>query len=129
MGKLGGRKKYFAQKRIFWLVRLKNAFLSKIFFSSPELPHHLGDPSRCPESPKAALQGLYVDLRPQKIVVWASFGLFGPTGTGQRQNGKRKAHRGRGRAEGTQRDLLGRRDPRGCACRLVVHRTVVGVRA
>ena len=109
--------------------RSKNGFLRQPSSRSKTFTTSLSQPQGCLESPQLALQPLWIDGKCKKWVLSPWGPRLHPASTSELRNGERKVHPGRGRAEGTQRDLPGRREPRGRACWLVVHRAVVGVHA
>ena len=51
-GEARGTQKHFAQKRILLACVPEKYVFEQNIFSSAELPHHLKDPKRCPESPQ-----------------------------------------------------------------------------
>ena len=116
-------------KNVQKMGRLKNGFLRQPSSRSKTFTTSLSQPQGCLESPQLALQPLWIDGKCKKWVLSPWGPRLHPASTSELRNGTRKVHQGRGRAEGTQRDLPGRREPQGRACRLVVHRAVVGVRA
>ena len=109
--------------------RSKNGFLRQPSSRSKTFTTSLSQPQGCLGSPELALQPLWVDGKCKKWVLSPWGPRLHPASTSELRNGERKVHQGRGRAEGTQRDLPGRWEPRGRACWLVVHRAVVDVHA
>ena len=126
---LDGRLLLDFAKKCTKMGRSKNGFLRQPSSRSKTFTTSLSQPQGCLESPQLALQPLWIDGKCKKWVLSPWGPRLHPASTSELRNGTRKVHQGRGRAEGTQRDLPGRREPRGRACRLVVHRAVVGVRA
>ena len=116
-------------KKCTKMGRPKNGFLRQPSSCSKTFTTSLSQPQGCLESPQLALQPLWIDGKCKKWVLSPWGPRLHPASTSELRNGERKVHQGRGRAQGTQRDLPGRREPRGRACWLVVHRALAGVHA
>ena len=123
------KKKGWAAGMRMRVSRSKNGFLTQPSSRSKTFTTSLSQPQGCLESPQLALQPLWIDGKCKKWILSPLGPRLHPASTSELRNGERKVHPGRGRAEGTQRDLPGRREPRGRACWLVVHRAVAGVHA
>ena len=93
--------------------RPKNGFLRQPSSCSKTFTTSLSQPQGCLESPQLALQPLWIDGKCKKWILSPLGPRLHPASTSELRNGERKVHQGRGRAEGTQRDLPGRREPRG----------------